>query len=237
MTRASSITANRGLGVALAILATVSNLAGCRTPASPFTFNSKPNLENAASAAPIDRLLVYADIQSEYFNDQSYKGFQAGLMGRLADCGIASRVLPTGPVNADDPAQIELIPGEQPPTTAMSIGLSDRKIYKVYHPGTVTISGTLFFELKIFDATSHKVIWLAKSSFEFPSRDDDELHGMQFASNLITRLQDDGMLNRCRVHEAYPGCLQQRRELRLQASKTVDKLERWKLFQSAPSCK
>jgi hypothetical protein len=118
---------------------------------------------------------------------------------------------------------------------------SDSKIRRSYYQGALTsITGTLYFRLTLFDVTSHKRIWLAKASFDFPSPDifvDDELHGMQFASSLITTLQHDGMLSRCRVLEAYPGCLQERREIRLQASKTKDSVERFRLVQSVPSCK
>src|SRR6185503_3556709 len=186
---------------------------------------------------------VYADVQSEFFKDESYKGFQAGLMGRLTDCGIASRVSPTGPVDATDPARIEVVPGEPSPTSVMAISFvpSDSRIQKFFYQGVVTrISGVLYFKVGLFDAASHKLVWSAKASFEFPSHDvnvDDEIHGMQFASSLITTLQRDGVLDRCRVREPYPGCLQQRREVQLQASKTRDRYERVKLLQSAPTCK
>jgi hypothetical protein len=218
------------------LLFIASCLAGCRS-AAPFSVNSQPDRQKATTAS-IERLLVHANIKDQFFSDDSYRGFEMGLTKGLADCGISSRVVPTDAERPDALSRIAEVPGQPSPSTAMTIRISDRQI--ILDPRANLHYGVLFFELKLFDMRSRDAIWVAKASFEIRPREldvDSDLHAMRFAWLLLTTLQRDGMLNNCRVQEAYPGCLQERREALLQASGTTDKLERWRLFKSAPSCR
>ena len=149
-------------------------------------FTSRVNL---AHAAPIDGMLVM-NVQSSGLDAALYQGFEIGLTQRLGSCGVRARVL-HGPAAQLDPA---LDAGKViQPVAVMSIELaSPPSIHAIGFSSRVSA----VFALKLEDITSRQTIWVARSKLEFFLHADAKF-GAWFATQVVSRLRDDGVLTDC----------------------------------------
>ena len=209
----------------LATMLEASGLAGCAGTSEVTTFHSEINLQDPA---PIDRILIYLDIAGPGFTSHASAGFQAGVIKRLAACGVGSTVLLADPMELDPAGRLE---------TAMK-ALQASAVMTITTTGGVVglgSSGTwskVFVKLKLLDSRSMKKVWLA-DSITYLSNEDS---GAAFAIRLAMRLRDDGVLKNCLPGEMYPGCLQDRRQVLIEASKLEDPRDRKDAFKSVPHC-
>lgn len=171
-------------------------LAGCAPPEA--TFRSKANLANAA---PVQRLLVVVDVHSPAFEPEVYRGFHIGLTRRLGACGVASRVLPEP--DAREPVaerRIADAASELQPSAVMSMALAGVPLVHQTIVGSHTMTqNTIVFAFQLEDRTSRQVVWNARSQLEFSVHhsSDDARTGLRFATSLVSRLRDDGVLRGC----------------------------------------
>ena len=175
----------------------LTTLNGCAKEAPITTFNSRVE----ASAAPLERLLVVANVTSSGFPVKMYEAFQAGLTNRLATCGVPSKVLlvhsSTDPVQRVADASAELAP------TATLVIQRDggdvvRESKRVGYMVTERTTSRLLFQLEMFDTSSARRTWLARSQFDTrESNTDAETSAVEFATSIVSRLRDDGILPGC----------------------------------------
>jgi hypothetical protein len=165
-------------------------LAAC-TSIKEVAFTSKVN---RAPAAPIAGMLV-VDAQSPGLGVELHRGLEIGLAQRLGSCGVRARVL-TG-----RPAQLELeseaVKVVQP-VAVMSIELASPPFIQ-HIAGSDAARVSAVFALKLEDIASHQATWVARSKLDFHLSyvQPDARFGAWFATQIVSRLRDDGVLTGC----------------------------------------
>ena len=208
---------------------------GCAKEASMTTFNSRVE----RSASPIKRLLVLASVTSSGFSARMYEVFRAGLTNRLATCGVPSKVLSGN--SSEDPLQrIKDSTAEFEPTATLVIQRAGGAVIResTGYMGTDRTTSALLFQLEMIDTSSAHRTWLARSRFDTrKSNTDVETSAVEFATSIVSRLRDDGMLLGCPTSgwpafEPPPHCADVRKRILEQA----DASDNDRLRQLAPTC-
>jgi hypothetical protein len=170
-----------------------------------------------------------------------YEAFQAGLTNRLATCGIPSKVLLVR--SSRDPGQrISDSSAELAPTATLVIqregGEVVRESRSTGYLVTERTTSRLIFQLEMFDTSSARRTWLARSQFDTrKSNTDAETSAVEFATSIVARLRDDGILPGCPTggwpaFKPPPRCSEVRRRILEQAEAgDNDRLRRL-----APTC-
>lgn len=163
-------------------------LAAC-TSIKEVAFTSKVN---RAPAAPIAGMLV---VDAQGLGVELHRGLEIGLVQRLGSCGVRARVL-TG-----RPAQLE--PGSEAvkvvqPVAVMSIELASPPLIQ-QNVGVDAAQVSAVFALKLEDIASHQTTWVARSklAFHLSYVQADATLGAWFATQIVSRLRDDGVLTGC----------------------------------------
>ena len=219
-----------------AVVAVAACVFGC-DPLVNATFSSRTY---PTGAAPIERLLVVARVKSRAFDDSMSQGFETGLVRRLGVCGVQSRVMYNDGMDLDFEQRMSEITKEFQPGAAMEIKALGGDIYSTN--GTVT-NAHLLFELKILYLESNQLTWLARSAFDFHtgSIDEDAWNaGVEFATHIISRIRDDGVLPHCpAAGTRWPEldfCREGRRRKVEEIKHVRDDRERRLLLEALPVC-
>jgi hypothetical protein len=199
----------------------VSTLASCAPVVT--AINSSVDL---GGTAPVERMLVFANIRSEGFSDAMYDGFEAGMTSGLERCGVRSKAVNLDFRGLEDARKFSVWT-ELQPNAILVIGRAgghatfgtDESYSQALHgnrpaelSGTGWTSSRLNYEFKLLDLKSGKVTWVAKVVLDIGGSDDASGNG--FAINIISRLQTDGVLKGCPQevapppvipHGSYPG--------------------------------
>jgi hypothetical protein len=205
----------------LAAMLAATSLASCVKRVKPFEISVTSNT-HSANGAPVERLLIYL----KFTLDMSiYRVFEVGLTKRLAACQVASTILEHDPMALDAADDLRTAMKEFQPTTLMAISKA---------AGNLIVNGTttLSTNFEVFEAKSETVIWAASTI----ARVSDAASATAFATRVITRLRDDGVLTRCPLGESYPGCREDRRQALAEANQLKDKLDRIGAVEAAPRC-
>jgi hypothetical protein len=153
-------------------------------------FTSKVNL---AHAAPIDGMLV-TNVQNSGLDAELYRGFEIGLTQRLGSCGVRARVLHGRAAQLDPtPEAVKAIQA----VAVMSIELASPPLIRAVGFSSSRVSAV--FALKLEDIASRQTTWVARSKLEFRllyTHADAEF-GAWFATQVVSRLRDDGVLTGC----------------------------------------
>jgi hypothetical protein len=171
----------------------ISSVVACSPP--PSTLRSSVRLDGAE---PITRLVVYSDIEGPAVTHLASTAFEEGVVRRLTACGVEARF-----VSADrmDPtpldARIGAVLAQQQASAVMFVKAAG---------GELGSTNWLHVKLDLIDIRTDKATWVADASAYFSSGDTSEADGARFATLLVTRLRDDGVLAHCKPGEAYPGC-------------------------------
>lgn len=174
-----------------AALLGASAAAGCGSTSTSFA--STADLDGAT---PIERLLVVADLAGRGFSAEMYQGFMEGLTSRLATCGVPSKIVHRNPMDLDPDQHLAEVTKEFRPSAAMSITATDG--------ASRSLNGGLDSmvvdsDLEIRDLKAGKQIWRARSRLYSRAgltgspRD----WGFSFATSVVMRLRDDGVLTHC----------------------------------------
>jgi hypothetical protein len=170
-----------------------------------------------------------------------YEAFQAGLSSRLTTCGVQSKILRDSPSSPDPVQRVAAASTEFDSTATLVIKRAGGAVFRVSdrtaNEGRRTTSA-LLFQLEIFDTKSANRTWLARSLFDSrKSNTDAATSAVEFATSIVTRLRDDGVLQGCPttgwpVFEPPPYCWDVRRRILDQAEASGnDRLRRL-----APTC-
>lgn len=210
--------------------------ASCATSPPIITFNTRAEL-NKGSA--IHRVLIFTDVESPAFRERINHGFQFGLNSRLSTCGIESKILQADPMDLD--------PGKRMVISQQTYQATAMLVIRAGGGSLITSSngfakGSMVFSMQVFDTLSNSVTWQARSIFDTSSSNlDDVTSGLQFATSIISRLRDDGLLHGC-PPSAWPEVTppmycQDKREIILNAAaRTSDPEQRTTLMRSLPVC-
>jgi hypothetical protein len=204
------ISARVAVCASLAIGALAVGAAGCGSTSVTVTSQRRN-----APAAPIERLLLFADMKSEAFTATMYRGFTAGLANRLRLCSVRSRAMHRDPLDVDADSHLSATLQAFRPTAAMRVKAIGGQLNKTN--GTLT-SATLYFDLELIEAVSGAVLWHARSALVYSGALYPEWErGVRLATGVVAQLRDDGMLPRCAVAgpdwPAVDPCDEQRRRV------------------------
>lgn len=199
MRSAPDITSSQIGIVLLTALLAASSLLGCGSYTS---FASRADL---AGAAPIERLLVFADVGTLGFTDEMYEGFRTGMTHALKRCGVESRIVGLDFRDLEEarnfPASKELQPNAVLAFRPAGGTIFVKRMYGVEVSRRV---GELDYEIRLFDLQSEKETWQAQASVRLNSYGVSS--GQEFASSAVTRLRIDGVLKGCPPEDfARPG--------------------------------
>jgi hypothetical protein len=178
-------------GVVLLALLAASSLPGC---GSHTTFASRADL---GGAAPVERLLVFADVGTMGFTDSMYEGFQTGMTSMLERCGVKSRVVALDFRTVAESRNL-VASRELQPNAVLALRPAGGTItVTTLHGAEVSrhVSG-LTYELRLFDLESEKVTWRARASVGLTSYGVSS--GKDFATGIVSQLRTDGVLRGCR---------------------------------------
>jgi hypothetical protein len=229
--------------VALAVMLGGS-FGGCYTPVVKTKFESTTDLKNVA---PVTRLVIFGSA-GRMFGGSMNRGFEAGLTSRLATCGVATSIVHMSALDLDADARIAAVIAKFRASSVMSIATDGGLVERGLNGGLLD---TLWFKLKLLDTTSSKAAWIAQVRFEVEKNfvSNDQGVGVRFATSIIARLRDDGILTRCPApnvpwpavewpDEVDPAheCLQERRRILYEARHIDDKDERREKLNTLPSC-
>jgi len=148
---------------------------------------------NLAHATRIDGMVIN-DVQSRAVDAALYRGFEAGLTQRLGSCGVRATVVHDA-ASLQDPAS-EAVQAVQP-AAAMSIELASPPF--VYMIGSGYSQVSVVFAFKVADMASRQTTWEARSTPEFHllHNEADARLGAWYATQVVSRLRDDGVLTGC----------------------------------------
>ncbi len=181
MTRPSPVSSSLSIAVV-----TCFGVAACL---KEVTFESKATLGHAA---PIDRMLVVMDVQNQALDADIYRGLEIGLSQRLGSCRIRAKVLHDMRANPLDPTSTAFQAVQ--PVAVMSIELASPPY--VRNIGFATAVSAVF-AFKLVDLASHETTWIARSKLEVRSMRSHMGLGGRFATEIVSRLRDDGVLASC----------------------------------------
>jgi hypothetical protein len=187
----------------------VTGLTGCASSTPAAVFNSRTNI---ASTAPVDRLLVIERVDDIGVDKGVQFGFQAGLAQRLRTCGVTSRLLHIERLELDPDEPIAMTIKEFQPRTILSIKVIGGNLVE----RDAGSRGQLLLGLKLLDVASNQVTWEARSQLQVSTSSwkDGTVDGMDFASSIVARLRDDGVLRGCPTDTAAwkeLSCLERRK--------------------------
>lgn len=234
--------ANRPAGNAtaryVAVLA-IAAQAACRPPpAAETTFDSKIM---GRPAAPIERLLIIA-AEEGAFTGPLLDGFQDALANRLGMCRVVPSILPRDPMALDFDDRVSAVVKQFQPNAILMVRYQGGDLAT----SDAGVTGKLSFELEILDATSDRQTWLGTSMLDVHVGGDWSIYaeaGSVFATGVVSRLRDDGVLMRCPARgdgwpeiARPPGCLRQRQRIFQEAAKAWDQELRAAKLRTAPSC-
>lgn len=207
-----SVSIGRFRGIIIIMLAAtlgVSSLASCGgSGLHVITFDSRVGF---AGAAPVERMLVLADIRSMGFSDAMYDGFEAGMTRVLERCGVRSMTINLDFRGLEDTRKLRASTVLQPNAILVIGRLGGIVTFNTHEsfvranpqdrPATLSgkpgwSSSRLNFELKLLDFKSEKVTWLANVVLDI-SHGSDVASGMDFANSITSRLQTDEVLKGC----------------------------------------
>lgn len=156
-------------------------------------FTSRVNL---AHATRIDGMVVN-DVQSQALDAAVYRGFEAGLTQRLGSCGVRARVVHDA-ASLQDPAS-EAVQAVQS-AAVMSIELASPPfVYTIGSGASGSSRVTVVFAFNVADMASRQTTWEARSTLEFHllHNEADAKLGAWYATQVVSRLRDDGVLTGC----------------------------------------
>lgn len=164
-------------------------LAAC-VSTKQVAFTSRANL---AHATRIDGMVVH-DVQSRALDAALYRGFEAGLTQRLGSCGVRARVVHDA-ASLQDPAS-EAVQAVQS-AAVMSIELASPPF--IYRIGPSDFQVSVVFAFNVTDMASRQTTWEARSKLEFhPMYNQADVKlGAWYATQVVSRLRDDGVLTDC----------------------------------------
>lgn len=181
-----------GLPGSLVITVVAAIALGCAS--GSITMNSQ---RSQAAAAPIERLLVLANLKSQGFSDRMYDGFSAGLAGRLRACHVEPRVFHAEPGNDGWPAGVAAEAKAFAPSATLLIRATGGLLQT---RAGVTTSASVVIALRIAATGTGAELWRAKLVFDVDTNSlwyNDTASGERLASLLADRLRQDGVLDRC----------------------------------------
>lgn len=159
-------------------------------------------------AEPLTRLVVYSDLEGPAVTHTASMEFERGVVQRLGTCGVDARVVSADRMDPTPPeSRVEAALAQLETHTVMIVKAEGGEL--ATGPGRSVNRVTALLELK--DVRTRHTTWLADATAYFSTADAGETDGAAFATLLVTRLRDDGVLTRCRPGEAYPGCFEDRR--------------------------
>ena len=124
--------------------------------------------------------------------------FEAEVVRRLTACGVEARVVSADPM---DPTPLDAQIG----ATLAQLQTDAVMIVKAMG-GEIGSPNQLRAKLLLTDVETHERTWFAYASAYFSNGDAAGADAAAFATLVVTRLRDDGVLTRCKAGEAYPGC-------------------------------
>jgi hypothetical protein len=213
------------LVIALAAMLGASGGAGC----SPGGIRISSTI-TAESAAPIERLLVLADIKSPVFGDAMYGGFHNGVTAALAMCHVDGRLLHRDPMELDEEERVVRAMKELQPGARLLIKSTG---------GTLDGSTPSMrsFRLELLDLASNKVTWQADVMM-WDAHHDDRDNGEDLAVHVISRLRADGLLRSCPSGElSTSSCWERRRGTLAMSKRIADRQARARVAKAAPICR
>jgi hypothetical protein len=144
---------------------------------------------------------VYSDIEGPEVTPLASTAFEAGVVRRLTACGVEARVVSADRMDPTPPdARIYAVLAQLQPEAVMTV---------MHVGGEVELrpnTNLLRARLDLTDIRTHETMWVADALAYFSTGDSSEADGAKFATLLVTRLRDDGVLTHCKPGEAYPGC-------------------------------
>lgn len=177
-----------------AVVATVVAAIAVGCTSGSIIMNSR---RSQASAAPIERLLVLANLKSQGFSDSMYDGFSAAFAGQLRACHVEPRVFHAEPGNDDWPRTV----AAEAVAFAPSATLLIRATGGVLHTRSgVTKAASIVIGLRIDATDTRAELWRAKLVFDVDTGSvwyNDTASGERLASLLVDQLRRDGVLDRC----------------------------------------
>jgi len=176
-------------GFALGVLAL--SASGCASA----TFNSTVNWDHAPSA--MARVFVIANMKNGAFNEDLYRGFEAGLRKEFTECGIKSEVMDA---EANSRESLATARAQFQPDSMLVIREEGGHVYI----GQYGNRNELRFDLMLFNARMNTPYWHADSGFKVVTENMfryDIDSGKEFAREIVARLQADGVIKNCKMLE------------------------------------
>jgi len=187
------MTARRTLGCLL-----IAALGACSAGATGTT--RFETWANPVEVAPVQRLVVFESVESPYFNHNLHKGFVAGLRQRFASCGVQARVEQLAALELDRAKHITGAIESFHAGAALVIdaGGGQRRT------GRGPDQDSLTFGVKLVDVATQQIKWAGSARLEREQswRTDDVGSGVRFATSVVERMRDDGVLTSCPAADA-----------------------------------
>jgi hypothetical protein len=226
-----------------AIVGALAVQSACQPPpAKNITFD----VSTLEHRSPIVRLLVIASVEPRFFPDAMFDGFADALTHRLASCGIQSTVLYRDPMAIDFDDRVAAEVQRAAPSALLTMRATGSNVRLTGRRGDGGFIGPLSFDLTMLDAASNATTWRATSTMEVSIGRDwsfRAIAGATFATSIVSRLRDDGVLSGCPAPQAGwptitppPGCVQQRQRMLQEAANAYDDGLRAAALQQVPSC-
>lgn len=225
--------------VARVMLAAALSVIGCAAP------QIAVRSQVTGAAAPLQRIKVYAPlVTGDVWNPMSqpmYDAFKASLALRLQLCRVSAEIS-SEPPPASGPAA-----AGSAPVASLGIELADKRITEMHRLRNgvdvgVSFSGTVYFQLTLADGHAPAPVWSARTSFGFgDSRvytthlEIAEVEAGALARAVVGQLHHDGFLPGC-IHEAYVGCVADRREAHQRAARMADPRDRLRETRDLADC-
>lgn len=196
--------------------------------------------------AAIERLLVVADVDPQTFPEPMFDGLHDALTNRLAACGVRPSALYLDPADLGSQDRIAAELGRSHPNAVIMVrGAGSRVIGTRLITGDYAFKGTMWFDLTVLETRSQAPIWRARAKVDVTvgGWSVSAESGAQFATGVVSRLRDDGVLVGCPPREQAwptitppPGCLQQRQRVFRAAADAWDNDLRVAKLREAPTC-
>jgi len=219
---------------ATALVLAATGVAGCASPPREATINSEVNL---AGAAPIQRVLVIANVDFNEFYQQMADAFREALANRFTLCGVQSQITVSDPLAKDPKGSLASALQESKATAVLEIDRVPGGGSGVLN-GRGQLNGLLVFQMKLLDIASQKLMWQARASVNMTGMVDDRVPtGVGFATMIASRMRGDGVLRDCpAVWPKFTGCEERRRDALNDVGRARDNNERARLLEAVPSC-
>jgi len=151
-------------------------------------------------AKPLERLLVLARVKNKAFNEDLWRGFRSGLTKGFLGCGLkASAVEHPEDLESEKEwagrvarARAEL----RPDAVLILRGTGGDVVIGRY--GT---NSDLHYDLGLLEPEAKDPFWSARAKYSVLTRNlyvDDQASGERFATEIVKRLEADGVLKGCR---------------------------------------